>query len=250
MPRLELPPLAPADYRISVVLPVYAETDTVREVARWLIERLGASLHQIVIVISPKSGEASRRVCEELAAADPRVSIHVQQVNPGLGNAVREGFRHVTGNLVLNIDSDGEMENETVSRMLEAMRARGLDLVLASRWMRGGGFSGYSSLKYVLNWCFQQVFRVLFITRVNDLTYGFKLMRAEYARRIAWEGTLHEIACETTLKPIRLGARAAAVPSRWTARTQGQSKNTFWRTFRYVGMALKIRFKNVRLVDS
>ena len=113
-------------------------------------------------------------------------------------------------------------------------------LVVASRWIKGGGFSGYSPVKYWLNWGFQQIFRILFRTSIHDLTYGFKLMRAELAHGIAWEGTLHEIACETTLKPVRTGAKVAEVPSKWTARTQGQSKNTFMRNFRYVGTAWRI----------
>jgi hypothetical protein len=119
--------------------------------------------------------------------------------------------------------------------------------VVASRWLPGGGFTGYSRIKKILNWGFQQLFRLLFFTRIHDLTYGFKLMRGELARGIVWEGSLHEIACETTLKPIRLGVPVSEVPTRWTARTQGASKNTFLRNFRYVGMALRILTRGVPL---
>ncbi len=146
----------------------------------------------------------------------------------------------MTGNVVLMIDSDGEMELATVPRLLAEMARGGHGLVSASRWLPGGGFSGYVRGKYYLNGCFQQVFRVVFRTHLTDLTYGFKLLRAELVRGIDWEGTLHEIACETTLKPVRLGVSTAEVPTRWTARTQGVSKNTFWRNFRYVHMAYRI----------
>ena len=240
---LGIQPLIPSDFRISVVLPVFSETGTIREVIRGLKEILGERLLEIIIVVSPRSGPDSRAVCEEQVKADPRIRMRMQQVNPGLGHGVREGYAATKGNWVLNIDSDGEMEIETVRRMLEKMDTGSYDLVLASRWMKGGGFSGYSRLKYGLNFIFQQVFRILFFTRVNDLTYGFKMMRGELARGIRWEGALHEIACETTMKPIKLGARACAVPSQWTARTSGESKNTFWRTFRYVGMALRILWR-------
>lgn len=235
-----LPPLAPADYRISVVLPVFSEVESVREIVNWLRDRLETRLHEIILVVSPRSQEASRTVCQELVAADPRVRFHIQQENPGLGRAVREGYALTTGNVVLNMDSDGEMEIDTVTRMLAAMEASEAGMVVASRWLPGGGFSGYSPVKKVLNWGFQQLFRLLFFTRLHDLTYGFKLMRGELARGITWAGTLHEIACETTLKPLRLGVPVTEVPTRWTARVQGVSKNTFLRNFRYVGMALRI----------
>jgi hypothetical protein len=243
--RFVLTPLEPDEYRVSVVMPVFSETDTVRQIAEWLIANIGPRLEEIVIVQSPRSSEASRAACARLVADHPRVRLHVQQENPGLGRGVREGFARVRGNVVLMIDSDGEMEIETVPRMLAALADGGHGLVSASRWLPGGGFSGYGGLKYYLNGCFQQLFRWLFWTPLTDLTYGFKMMRAELVRGIDWEGTLHEIACETTLKPVRLGVSVAEVPTRWTARTQGVSKNTFWRNFRYVRTALTILVRGV-----
>lgn len=225
---------------LSVVLPVYSETDTVRSVVSWLLERLRDDIREIVIVRSPKASAESVAACDDVAALDPRVRVVVQRENPGLGRAVRQGLAETTGATVLSMDSDGEMENETVSHMAAAMRTGRYDMVLASRWIPGGGFSGYSSLKKVLNWCFQQLFRVLFWTKMHDLTYGFKMMTGRYARGFAWRGELHEIACETSLRPIRAGARVCEVPSKWTARTQGASQNTFLRNFRYVDMALRI----------
>jgi dolichol-phosphate mannosyltransferase len=242
---VQLPPLAD-DFRISVVLPVYSETETVRQVADWLRENLAGRLEEILIILSPRSQEGSRAVCSELEASDPRIQLHIQKHNPGLGHAVREGLERAQGDVVLLMDSDGEMENATILRMIAAMERDNYGLVVASRWTQGGGFTGYSPVKYLLSWAFQQVFRVLFQTPIHDLTYGFKLIRGELAHGIAWEGTLHEIACETTLKPIRLHARVAEVPSRWTARTQGVSKNTFLRNFRYVAMALRILGRGVR----
>jgi dolichol-phosphate mannosyltransferase len=238
--RSTLPPLPRSAWRVSVVLPVFSETATVEEIVRLLAELLGSALLEVVIVLSPRSAPASREVCGRLSAMDPRVRLHVQEVNPGLGNAVREGYALTRGNLVLNMDSDGEMEMRSVGRMLEEMERTGAALVVASRWMKGGGFSGYSPLKYVLNFVFQQIFRLLFLTRIHDLTYGYKLMRGELARGIAWRSTLHEIACETTLAPMRLGVPVSEVPTRWTARTAGASKNTFLRNFRYLWTALRI----------
>lgn len=245
--RYTLEPLPPKSYRISVVLPVFSETETVRDVVTWHRNHLGDRLEEIVIVLSPRSQPASRQVCEELVEEDPRVRLHIQQQNPGLGRAVREGLERVRGNLVLLMDSDGEMEIETVPRMLEAMERGNCGLVVASRWLKGGGFAGYSPVKYMLNWAFQQLFRALYQSNLHDLTYGFKLIRAELARDIDWSGTLHEIACETTLKPLKLGVAVAEVPSKWTARVQGASKNTFMRNFRYVDMAWTILTRGVPL---
>ncbi len=227
------------------MLPVFSETDTVRIVVAWLREKLASRLHEIVIVISPRSSPESYAVCEEMTRLDPRVQLHVQQVNPGVGNAFREGYAQTTGNVILSMDSDNEMELAAIPKMLDKMAANNFAVVVGSRWLPGGGFVGYQRFKRVLNWGFQQLFRVLFLTRCTDLTYGFKVLRAEVVHGIAWEATLSEIGCETTMKPLRAGFRVGEVPSVWTARTQGRSTNNFWRNFRYVNMALRVLWHGV-----
>src|SRR5262245_24861828 len=155
----KLAPLAPEDYRISVVMPVFSETDTVRTVVEWLRDNLAARLHEIIIVISPRSSQESYAVCEEMTSLDERVRLVVQQVNPGVGNAFREGYALATGNVILSMDSDNEMELAAIPRMLDALAANDYAVVVGSRWLPGGGFVGYSPLKRVLNWGFQQLFR-------------------------------------------------------------------------------------------
>jgi dolichol-phosphate mannosyltransferase len=246
----KLAPLAPEDYRISVVMPVFSETDTVRTVVEWLRDNLAARLHEIIIVISPRSSQESYAVCEEMTSLDERVRLVVQQVNPGVGNAFREGYALATGNVILSMDSDNEMELAAIPRMLDALAANDYAVVVGSRWLPGGGFVGYSPLKRVLNWGFQQLFRVLFLTRSTDLTYGFKVLRSEVVHGIAWEATLSEIGCETTMKPLRAGFRVGEVPSVWTARTQGRSTNNFWRNFRYVNMALRVLWHGVPMAGA
>jgi dolichol-phosphate mannosyltransferase len=243
LPKLE--PLAAHDHRISVVLPVFSETDTVRLIANWLRENLGERLLEILIVVSPRSSAKSRAVCDALAVEDERIRVFVQQNNPGVGHAFREGYARVRGNVVLSMDSDNEMELAAIPRMLDKLSEGNHGLVVSSRWLTGGGFVGYSRAKRFLNWGFQQLFRWLFWTPLHDLTYGFKVLRAEVVQGISWEASLHEIGCETTLKPIRLGVSAGEVPSVWTARTQGRSTNNFWRNFRYVAMAWRILVRGV-----
>jgi dolichol-phosphate mannosyltransferase len=249
MKKLMLSPLDLDDFRISVVLPVFSETRTVREIVDWLRVHLEPWLLEIIIVISPRSSLESQDICGELAHADPRVKVYQQRENPGVGRAFREGYERVQGNVVLSMDSDGEMELATIPGMVETMARGNLGLVVGSRWLPGGGFVGYSPAKRWLNWGFQQLFRVLFRTRLHDLTYGFKLMRAEVLRGVSWQAIYQDIGCETTLKALWLGVPASEVPTTWTARTEGRSTNNFARNFRYVGMALSILARGVEFKE-
>jgi len=125
-----------------------------------------------------------------------------------------------------------------VDKILET----GCDGVIANRWLPAGGFTNYDPIKYVLNWIFQKIFQTLFWTELGDLTFGFKILSKKLTDSIEWEGTLHEICIETTVKPIKQGYRLNQVPSVWVGRKEGRSVNTFLRNFRYVKMAFKTLF--------
>lgn len=235
--------------RVSVVTPVLNEVESLRGLHRDLEGLLGDSLLEFIIVHSPRSSAETRETCRTLAELDPRVRVIEQRENPGVGRAFREGYAIATGDPILSVDSDGEMEADAVPQMLTKMIEGNHALVVGSRWAPGGGFVGYSRLKKPLNWMFQQLFRLLFHTKIHDLTYGFKLTRAAIVRAIKWEATLHEIGCETTLKPIRLGVSVAEVPTTWTARAEGRSSNRFSSNFRYVKTAIHILFQGVKFTE-
>jgi dolichol-phosphate mannosyltransferase len=226
--------------RLSAALPVFAETDSVRELVDTMVDLLGERLHEVILVISRRSPPESFAACEELAGRHPRVRVSEQKHYPGLGLAVRQGIEECTGTHILLMDSDGEMDVRTVPPMLALLERDDLDMVVASRWMKGGGTEGYDPLKYCLNLGYQKLFKALFRTRISDLTLGFKLARAEVLQGFEWQGQYHEIGCETTLRPIRAGYRVGQVPTVWRQRKQGRSNNSFITNFRYVGMALAI----------
>jgi dolichol-phosphate mannosyltransferase len=211
--------------KISVVLPVYDETDSVRALVTALHQLIPDRLHQVVLVLAPKSSEASFAVARELLATYSDTELYVQQEVPGVGRAYREGYRRVTGTHVLMMDSDGEMQPETVPRLVATMERSGADVVIAARWAPGGGALNYPRLKYVLNRSYQYLFRGLLFTSLADLTFGFKLMRREVVDSIEWSACFQDIGAETTMYPLRAGFRIAQVPTVWKGR-EGVSQHS------------------------
>jgi dolichol-phosphate mannosyltransferase len=226
--------------RLSVILPVYSERESVVSIVDWLAKNLD-QLHEVIIVLSPKSDNDSKAVCEGLAKRD-YVKLVIQKNNPGVGLAYREGFSEASGTHILMLDSDGEMELEAIPRMLKVVEETDCDVVVGSRWLKGGGIEGYDPLKYWYNLVFQNVFRFFYRTSIHDLTFGLKIMKADVVRKIRWESRFNEIGAETTLKPIKHGCRVCEVPAKWIKRVAGKSKNNFMNNFRYLRTALKILF--------
>jgi dolichol-phosphate mannosyltransferase len=228
------------EIQLSVVVTVFSETFSIHETLDILENNDRGYIKEILLLISPRASEESFAICRERAARNPRIKIVVQKNNPGIGWAYREGMEAATGNYVALMAADLETEPAAVDRMVEKIAETGCDGVIANRWLPGGGFTNYDPLKYTLNWIFQKMFKLLFWTKLGDLTFGFKILSKKMAQAIRWEGTLHEICIETTVKPLKQGYYIEQVPSVWVGRKEGRSVNTFFRNFRYVRTALRV----------
>jgi dolichol-phosphate mannosyltransferase len=226
--------------QLSIVVTVFSETYSIRETVEILLGRDRGYVEEIILLVSPRASAESFAICRECVASDPRVKILIQKNNPGIGWAYREGMEAATGNFVALMAADLETEPAAVDRMVDKILESDCDGVIANRWLPGGGFTNYDPMKYVLNWTFQKLFKLLFWTKLGDLTFGFKILSKKIAESIEWQGTLHEICIETTVRPIKHGYRLAQVPSVWVGRKEGRSVNTFLKNFRYVKMAFNV----------
>lgn len=226
---------------LSVVVTVYTESFSVIETIDRLLKSDGGSLREIILVVSPRASKETMKICEDLAASHAMVRLHIQQRVPGVGWALREGMNLATQECVAIMSGDLETEPEAVERMFQKMKETGADVVVGSRWAKGGGFKNYSRVKYVLNWIFQKLFKVIYRTRIDDLTYGFKILRKHVIDSIDWESAFHEIYIETTVRPLKRGYHLEQVPTVWIGRREGRSVNTFFRNFGYVKLALKVQ---------
>jgi glycosyltransferase involved in cell wall biosynthesis len=225
--------------KLSIVVTVYSETFSIDETLKILLGRDRGYIQEILLVVSPRASQETFSICRQWEAREPRVKMLVQQKNPGIGWAYREGMQAAKGNYVALMAGDLETEPAAVDRMVQKVVVTGCDEVIANRWLPGGGFTNYDPLKLVLNWIFQKAFRVLFWTRIGDFTFGLKLLSKEVAEAVKWEGTMHEICIETTVKPLKKGYYLEQVPTVWVGRKEGRSVNTFFKNFRYVKMGLK-----------
>lgn len=143
---------------------------------------------------------------------------------PGVGLAYREGFARIVGQGMythcLMFDGDGDMDARTVPAMVERA-AQGYDLVVASRWCKGGGFEGYDPRKLVVNMLGNLAFKLLLRSPISDMTFGFKLLSVSLLKRLVLEAEGHDIYAETTMLPVAMGARCCEVPTVWRGRREG-----------------------------
>ncbi|MDY6905783.1 MAG: glycosyltransferase family 2 protein [Thermodesulfobacteriota bacterium] len=226
--------------QLSIIITVYSEEKALAETIDRLFRLDDGYILEILLVVAPDSSEQCIALCYSLSRQYERVIVHIQQDNPGVGRALREGFPLVKGNYVAIMSADLETEPEAVHRMVNVIRETGCDVAVADRWQAKSRFVDYDRCKLVLNWLFQHLFRPFFASPVRDLTYGFKIFKKEVVDTIRWEGVRHEIFIETTVKPITHGYTLQPVPTIWVGRKEGISRNTLFYNMRYVWLAIRV----------
>ena len=231
----------PTPLTVSVILPVIDETDSLRETVEILMAENSKDISEILIVVCDKTKPTSLAAAETLRGRWPDLIQVRSQLRPFLGGAMRDAFEWATGSHVLMMASDLETEPRTVKELIASTR-QDIDIVTATRWSSKGGFRGYDPLKYLLNWIFQAVLRLLYGSTLSDFTFGFRIFRARWVKTSQWTELRHPFLLETILKPLRLGAHVVEIPTTWKARVEGESHNPFSQNFVYFRTALKIRF--------
>jgi glycosyltransferase involved in cell wall biosynthesis len=227
----------------SIILPLLDEAESLGKTIDILLAENGADIAEILIVVCGRTAEEALGAAEAQARRHPALVLVRRQQRPFLGGAMRDAFEWASGTHVIMMASDLETDPSSVKDLIARAR-EGYDIVTATRWKGRGGFHGYSPLKHSANWLFQKMFGLLYGTPLSDLTYGFRIFRIEWIRKIRWEELRHPFLLETILKPLRLGARVSEIPTTWVARAEGRSHNPFWQNFMYFRIALKTRFRS------
>jgi glycosyltransferase involved in cell wall biosynthesis len=235
---------SPSGFSVSVVLPAVNETYSLRETVRVILDTCDPEdLREFFIVLCDRSTRECVQTAESIRDEGGRVPVVIYyQQKPFIGMALREAFERVEGTHVVMMSTDLETDPGLVSKFIELEKKRPDGIVTASRWIEGGKFEGYSRVKYILNFVFQKLVSLLFLTACTDMTYAYRIFPAALVRSIRWEETRHPFFLETALKPLRLGVKFTEIPAQWKARTEGDSQNSFLRNFAYFKTEFKIRF--------
>jgi len=210
--------------RALVCLPTYDEADNVRPITAAIL----AAAPVEILVIDDDSPDGTGRIADEIAAAEPRVHVLHRKGKEGLGKAYLAGFRWALERdyaLVLEMDADFSHNPRYLPGMLAA--ARDADLVLGSRYVRGGGTVDWGLGRKLLSRGGSLYARTILSLPVRDLTGGFKCFRREVLEAIdlgSVECSGYAFQIELTYRAHRRGFRIAELPIVFEDRRVGASK--------------------------
>jgi glycosyltransferase involved in cell wall biosynthesis len=122
----------PDDLVLSVVIPVYNEKKTILEIVRRV---RAVPIRKQIIVVDDDSKDGTREVLRELAQRETDLTVVFHEVNQGKGAALRTGFKHATGQIVIVQDADLEYEPEQYPQLMQPIVEGKADVVFGSRFI-------------------------------------------------------------------------------------------------------------------
>ena len=172
-----------------------------------------------LIIVDDNSPDGTGPLAEELAR-DHRITVVHRSGKLGLGTAVIDGFAAASASIVGVIDADMSHPPALLPRMFAAMQQANADVVIASRYIRGGGTEHWSAMRLLMSRVACVMARGL--TPVRDATSGFFLIRKELGQGVRISAGGFKICLELLVRGRP--ATVVEVPYVFVGRTTGESK--------------------------
>lgn len=214
---------------LSLIVPTRNEAANVRELLGRIDGAVGEIATEIIFVDDSDDGtpEVVSRVSQDYRSSVSLVHRPPQE-RDGLGGAVTKGIGLAQGEWVCVMDADLQHPPELVSRLLATAERERCDIVVASRYVRGGSARGLGSpLRKGISVASAWLSRLLFVERLRSVTdpcAGFFLVRSDLVADVELKPVGFKILLEVLMRtPWR---RLEEVPYEFEGRSGGESKAT------------------------
>lgn len=231
--------------KIYIVIPTYNEKNNITKLLPMIFSLGIDDLH--VLVVDDSSPDGTGQIVEEMKQQNGRIDVLHRQVKEGLGRAYIAGFRQALSSgadYIFEMDADLSHDPKYIPAILEA--AKDSDLVLGSRYARGGGIKNWNIIRRLISRFGNIYAKTVLSVPYNDLTGGFKCYKRKVLETIdldALNSLGYNFQIETTYKTHKSGFKIKEVPIIFTERVEGKSKFNFKIMLEGFLKVLLLRFK-------
>lgn len=214
--------------RVLVVMPTYNEAQTLPMTLTKLLDRVSKV---DVLVVDDGSPDGTGALADEMAAANPRISVMHRTSKDGLGAAYLAGFSWGLErgyDVICEMDADGSHRAADLPLILDELKANpNASLVLGSRWVPGGAVENWPKHREFLSRGGNTYVRVMLDLGLKDATGGFRAYRSSVLKALDFEQIQSHGYCfqvDMARSVLEHGGEVREVPITFVERTAGESK--------------------------
>jgi len=224
--------------KLSVIIPVYNEVESIREIVRRVQK---ARLANEIVIVDDGSTDGTRDLLSELdGKRSVRVIFHEQ--NQGKGGAVCTGISNARGDVLLIQDADLEYDPQDYPSLLKPIAEGVADVVYGSRFL-GGPRRVIMFWHMIANQLLTLTTNLLYDTILSDMETGYKVFRREVLNGITLRAKRFNFEPEFTAKMLKRHVRIFEVPITFNPRDYSEGKKIKLKdAFEAVWTLIKYRF--------
>jgi glycosyltransferase involved in cell wall biosynthesis len=224
--------------KLSVIIPVYNEIESIREIVKRV---QGTKLAWEIVLVDDGSIDGTRDLLKEMdGKGNVRVILH--EKNQGKGAAVRTGFEAARGEILLIQDADLEYDPRDYPTLLKPLEEGIADVVYGSRFL-GGPRRVVMFWHMVANYLLTFMTNILYNTILSDMETGYKVFRRKVIEGMPLHAKRFDFEPEFTAKVLKRKYRIFEVPISFNPRDYSEGKKIKLKdAFEAVWTLLKYRF--------
>ena len=226
-----------------VVIPTYNEKENVANMAKAVLAQ-GDGLE--LLFVDDSSPDGTGDIVEELMKTEPRIHCLHRTKKEGLGRAYVAGFRRALelgADIVIQMDCDFSHDPHDIPRLIAA--AQEADLVIGSRYVKGGGTPGWPFKRRLISRCGGIFIRTVTGMPIKDPTGGFRCWRRATLEGLdldTVQSAGYSFQLEMNHRTWKRGFTIREIPITFTDRVAGYSKITPGIAVESIRIALRLRF--------
>lgn len=207
--------------KLSVIVPVYNEAATVRQVLAKLVKVKPVT--QIIVVNDGSTDQTH----QEIQKVVSKKILYLVKKNGGKGSAVRAGLAKATGKYTLIQDADLEYDPDEIPSLLKPLARDGVEIIYGSRFI--GAHSNLLFWHRLGNAFLNLLINILYNTTLSDMETCYKLLPTKLFKKLYITANNFDIEPEITCKLLRRGYKIFEVPITYVGRDFSQGKKITWR---------------------
>jgi len=212
------------DIKLSVIIPVYNEVNTVLE----LLKLVQNEEHdKEIIIIDDCSTDGTKELLQGIK--DDNVKVFFNNKNRGKGFCIRQGIKHLTGDIVIIQDADLEYYPDEYGLLIEKIIQGKADVVFGTRFM--GTHRAFYFHHYAGNHILNLIANVLLNAYVTDLMTCYKAFKTDIIKSLTLKADRFGIEPEMTAEVFKRGCKVYEVPISYDGRTYEEGKKIKWTDF-------------------
>ncbi len=228
--------------KLSIVIPVYNEAGSVLKV---LDSLKTLPIETEIIVVDDGSTDGTRTLLDTYSKSNKKIKVILMEQNGGKGTALREGFKHVTGDYTVVQDADFEYDPNDLITMFKFALDNNVDVVYGNRFSSKRFYTGMDWKNFLgNNVVLPLVASLLYGQYIPDEATCYKMFRTSVLKSIPLVCKRFEFCPEVTAKVRKKGYRIYNIPIKYMPRTTnaGKKLNALKDGMEAISTLLRFRF--------